>query len=171
MVKLLGALFILLATTWTGFEAAKHLSERPRQLRQLKVALQSLEAEIMYGHLPLYDACTHISKQLKKPLSWFFEDFAKRLKEGTGNVREAWHDSLIEVKRFTAFKQGEIEVLQQFGETLGQHDRTSQQKHIMLALTHLEREEQEARDKQAKYEKMIKSLGFLSGLLLIVLLM
>lgn len=171
MVKLLGALFIILATTWTGFEASKHLSERPRQLRQLKVALQSLEAEIMYGHLPLYDACTNIAKQLKKPLSWFFEDFAKRLKNGEANVRKAWHDSLLDVKRFTAFKQGEIEVLQQFGETLGQHDRTSQQKHIMLALTHLDREENDARDKQAKYEKMIKSLGFLSGLLLVVLLM
>ena len=53
MVKLLGAIFIILATTWTGFEAAKHLSERPKQLRQLKSALQSLEAEIMYGHTPL----------------------------------------------------------------------------------------------------------------------
>jgi stage III sporulation protein AB len=171
MMKLLGAVIILLATTWTGFEAAKHLSERPRQLRQLKVALQSLEAEIMYGHLPLFDACMNISKQMKKPLSWFFEDFAKRLKSGNQNVRDAWNDSLQDVKRFTAFKQGEIEVLQQFAETLGQHDRASQQKHILLTLTHLEREELDAMEKQTKYEKMIKSLGFLSGLLLIVLLM
>jgi stage III sporulation protein AB len=171
MVKLLGAVIILLATTWTGFEAAKHLSERPRQLRQLKVALQSLEAEIMYGHLPLYDACMNISRQLKRPLAWFFEDFAKRLKNGELNVRDAWHESLLDVKRFTAFRQGEIEILQQFGETLGQHDRASQQKHIFLALTHLEREEHDAREKQSKYEKMIKSLGFLSGLLLIILLM
>ncbi|MBM6617329.1 stage III sporulation protein SpoIIIAB [Bacillus suaedaesalsae] len=171
MMKLLGAIIILIVTTWTGFEAAKHLSERPRQIRQLKVALQSLEAEIMYGHLPLFDACMNISKQMKKPLSWFFEDFAKRLKNGEQSVREAWNESLEDVKRFTAFKQGEIEVLQQFGETLGQHDRISQQKHILLTLTHLEREELDAQDKQTKYEKMIKSLGFLSGLLLIVLLM
>jgi stage III sporulation protein AB len=171
MMKLLGAVIILLVTTWTGFEAAKHLSERPRQLRQLKVALQSLEAEIMYGHLPLFDACMNISKQMKKPLSWFFEDFAKRLKSGDQNVRDAWNESLLDIKRFTAFRQGEIEVLQQFGETLGQHDRASQQKHILLTLTHLEREELDAMEKQSKYEKMIKSLGFLSGLLLIVLLM
>jgi stage III sporulation protein AB len=171
MIKLLGAIFILLATTWTGFESAKHLSQRPRQLRQLKAALQSLEAEIMYGHLPLYDACINISKQMKKPLSWFFEEFAKRLKNGNQNVRDAWHESLEDIKRFTAFKQGEIEVLGQFGETLGQHDRASQQKHILLALSHLEREEKDAQEKQAKYEKMIKSLGFLLGLLLIVLLM
>ena len=61
--------------------------------------------------------------------------------------------------------------MKQFGETLGRHDRISQQKQILLTLTHLEREERDASDKQQKYEKMIKSIGFLSGLLLIILLM
>jgi len=70
----------------------------------------------------------------------------------------------------TALKQGEFEIMKQFGETLGRHDRLSQQKHIMLTLTHLEREESEAIQSQMKYEKMVKSLGFLSGLLLIILL-
>jgi stage III sporulation protein AB len=40
----------------------------------------------------------------------------------------------------------------------------------MLTLTHLEREEADAIQAQATYEKMVKSLGFLSGLLLIILL-
>ncbi|MCA1030696.1 stage III sporulation protein SpoAB [Bacillus timonensis] len=171
MMKILGAVFILFASTWTGFEAAKQLSERPRQLRLLRTALQSLEAEIMYGHLPLHDATLHLSKQIPKPLNWFFESFSKRLQLGHHNVKEAWEESLKEVWKFTALKQGEMEVLKQFGETLGQHDRTSQQKHILLALTHLEREELEARDRQSRYEKMVKSLGLLSGLLLIILLM
>ena len=56
MIKIIGAILIILATTWTGFEASRHLSERPRQLRLLKSALQSLEAEIMYGHTPLHTA-------------------------------------------------------------------------------------------------------------------
>ena len=71
----------------------------------------------------------------------------------------------------TAFKQGEYEIMKQFGETLGQHDLLSQQKHIRLALAHLEREEADALDRQSRYEKMLKSLGFLSGLLLVILLM
>lgn len=170
-MKLLGAIFIILATTWTGFEAAKRLSERPRQLRQLKVALQSLEAEIMYGHTPLSDACANLAGQMSRPLSWFFERFSKRLYQGEISVKKAWEDSLHEVWNMTAFSQGELEVMRQFGETLGQHDRIQQQKQIRLTLTHLEREEVDARDKQQRYEKMMKSLGFLSGLLLVILLM
>ena len=37
MIKILGAAIIMLATTWAGFEAAREISARPRQLRQLKV--------------------------------------------------------------------------------------------------------------------------------------
>ena len=170
MIKLLGAIIIIVATTWTGFEAAKHLSERPRQLRALRSALQSLEAEIMYGHTPLHEASRRLAEQLTNPLATFFDSFAKKLTDTETTVKEAWETSLKEVWKATALKQGEFEIMKQFGETLGRHDRFSQQKHIMLTLSHLEREEADAIDRQAKYEKMVKSLGFLSGLLLIILL-
>jgi stage III sporulation protein AB len=95
-LKILGAILILIATTWVGFEFAKRLTERPRQLRHLKVALQSLESEIMYGLTPLADACDHIAKQLPKPLTYFFTCFSERLKMGEVSVHRAWEDSLKE---------------------------------------------------------------------------
>ncbi|WGG44140.1 stage III sporulation protein SpoIIIAB [Rossellomorea sp. DA94] len=171
MIKLVGAVFILLSTSWAGFEASKYLTERPRQLRLLKLALQSLEAEITYSHTPLHEATRKISKQLQKPVSWFFETFSKKLTEEEISVKKAWDESLNDVWKLTAFKAGEYEILKQFGENLGRHDMMTQQKHIQLALKHLDREETEAVEKQKKYEKMTKSLGFLSGLLLIILLL
>lgn len=100
-----------------------------------------------------------------------FQSFASRLESGEQTVREAWIDSLKENWKLTAFQQTEYEILQQFGETLGQHDRESQQKHIRLCITHLEREEEEAKALQLQYEKMIKSLGVLAGLLIVILLL
>ncbi|MBT2656541.1 stage III sporulation protein SpoAB [Bacillus sp. ISL-18] len=170
MIKLIGAIIIIIATTWTGFEAARNFSDRPKQLRALRSALQSLEAEIMYSHTPLHEAARRLSAQLTNPLSKFFETFASRLTKTETTVKDAWETSLQEIWKLTALKQGEFEVMKQFGETLGRHDRISQQKHILLTLSHLEREEADAIDRQAKYEKMLKSLGFLSGLLLIILL-
>ncbi|PLT29161.1 stage III sporulation protein SpoIIIAB [Peribacillus deserti] len=171
MFKVIGAAFILLATTWSGFEIARGFTERPRQLRQLKSSLQALEAEIMYGHTPLRDASLKLSKQLPQPLSLFFTAFASKMENNETTVRDAWTESLQEVWKSLSLKQSEYEILVQFGETLGRHDRMSQQKQIILTLTHLEREEKEALDRQSKYEKMIKSLGFLSGLLLIIILL
>ncbi|MBO9129700.1 stage III sporulation protein SpoIIIAB [Bacillus sp. 165] len=171
MIKLFGAVFILAATSWIGFEFAKKVSDRPRQLRYLKAALQSLEAEIMYGHTPLSEAASRLAKQIPKPLSWMFQSFQTHLEQGEKTVRTAWKASLDEVWKFTALKSTEYEILKQFGETLGQHDRDSQQKHIRLAINHLEREESEAKDIQLRYEKMMKSLGVLTGLLIIILLL
>ncbi|MFN2745382.1 MULTISPECIES: stage III sporulation protein SpoIIIAB [Bacillus] len=171
MLKLLGAALILAAATWTGFEMAKPFRERPKQIRQLLAALQSLEAEIMYGHTPLRTASHHIAEQMQEPVASIFATFSEKLEEGSVSAGAAWEESLQKVWPQTALKKKELDILRQFGETLGRHDLISQQKHIKLALTHLETEEAEANLAQAKNEKMVKSLGFLSGLLLILLLM
>ena len=72
--------------------------------------------------------------------------------------------------KLAAFQQTEFEILQQFGETLGQHDRESQQ-NIFAYVLHIWREEEEAKALQLQYEKMIKSLGVLAGLLIVILLL
>lgn len=169
-MKWIGAICIILATTWSGFEASRLLRERTRQLRQLKMALQALEAEIMYGHTPLIDASLRLSQQLSRPLSWLFESFAQKLQKGTMNARQAWEESLHEIWKMTALKQGEFEIMKQFGETLGQYDHEIQQNYIRLTMVHLEREEGDAIEKQQRYEKMMKSLGVLTGILIVLLL-
>ncbi|BAB06515.1 stage III sporulation protein SpoIIIAB [Halalkalibacterium halodurans] len=170
-MKLLGAIFILMATTWAGFELARRLHERPRQLRQLKVALQSLEAEMVYGLTPLAEATGHIAAQMPKPVSYLFEHFSYRLKEKEETVYDAWEAAINETWKYTALLASEREVILQFGATLGQHDREQQQKQVRLTLAHLEREEGEARDKQYRYERMMKSLGVLAGLLIILMML
>ena len=167
----MGAVVIILATTWLGFDFAKRLSDRPKQLRQLKVAIQSLEAEIMYGLTPLAEASIHIAKQMPKPISYFFEHFSDRLQNKQETAFEAWEESLKETWDLTSMLDSEREVMMQFGATLGQHDREQQQKQIKLTLAHLEREELEAKDRQHRYERMIKSLGFLTGLLIVILML
>ena len=42
MIKIVGAVFILGATTWAGFEASKRLSDRPRQLRLFRNSLANI---------------------------------------------------------------------------------------------------------------------------------
>ncbi|MGM9926217.1 MAG: stage III sporulation protein SpoIIIAB [Bacillus sp. (in: firmicutes)] len=170
MVKLIGAACILIACTWIGFEFARHLSKRPKHLRLFRSSLQALEAEIMFGHTPLQEAAVRLSKSLPEPINRFFAAFAKELRQQDTNVKTAWDNSLSAFRKVLALKQNEMEILMQFGETLGRHDRYQQQKQIILTMTHLEREETEALQVQSKYEKMMKSLGFLSGLLLIILL-
>lgn len=171
MIKIIGAICIIIATSWIGFEASKSLTERTRQLRIIKSALQSLEAEIMFGHAPLHEASRRIADQIDRPISQIFLHFSSDLIRGDTTAKASWEKSLQMVWKHTSLKKNELEIMRQFGETLGKHDRIQQQKQIQLALTHLTREEVEAREKQASYGKMFKNLGFLSGLFIIILLM
>lgn len=171
MFKLLGAIFIVVATTFFGFEAAKRLSKRPKHIKLFQNSLETLEAEIMYGHTPLGDAAIKIANQIPEPIASHYRNFSNYLKQEEITVMTAWEQALKDIWETTALKQSEYEILLQFGTNLGKHDRESQQKQIMLTMTHLEREEEDARDIQKKYEKMMQSLGVLSGLLIVILLL
>lgn len=72
---------------------AKPFRERPKQIRQLLAALQSLEAEIMYGHTPLRQASKQIAHQLTEPVASLFQTFAEQLEKALQQGRHgktAW---------------------------------------------------------------------------------
>ena len=83
---------------------------------------------------------------------------------------EVWNREVDRLAVWTSLKTNEIEIMRQFGNSLGQHDIIQQQKQIRLALTHLNREMEEARDEHYKYSKLARSLGVLLGVFLAILL-
>lgn len=170
-MKWIGALLFIGTTTWIGFEWSKQLDNRPKHIRQLKNALQILEAEILYSQLPLKDAFITIAKQIPKPAKSFFQDLGDRLgEENPDHLFSIWEKQVEVYMDISGLQGNEQEILKQFGRSLGQHDFEQQRKYIELTISHLERELEEARVNQARYSKMAKSLGLLCGLFIVLLL-
>jgi len=57
------------------------------------------------------------------------------------------------------------------GDALGISDREDQIRHLRLAAALLQAEEAGARDEQARYGKMWRSLGFMAALLVVILML
>lgn len=169
-MKWAGALLIIGITTWIGFDYSQQLAKRPKHIRQVKSALQILEAEILYSQSPLVEAFENIAQQVPHPLKSFFQLLVHRMQTQVFDLNELWDSGVNQLMAHSSLKANEAEILKQFGRTLGQHDVNQQQKHIQLTIHHLERELQEARDEQNKYSNMSKSLGFLSGVFVVLLL-
>jgi len=169
MITWIGAALLLGATTWIGFEYSRQLNLRPKQIRQLKNALQILEAEIAYSQTPLHVAFSLIGNQVPKPTSLLFKELGTRLQAGQADFNDTWKDAVSKHVTDTALGSNEKEILLQFGRTLGQHELYQQEKHLLLAASHLERELEEARNAQQKYGKMAKTLGFLGGLFILLM--
>lgn len=169
-MKWIGALLFISITTWVGFDWSRKLSNRPTEIRQLKSALQILEAEMLYSQLPLRSAFMIIAEQIPSPTKKLFKNLAKGMEAHQVDLMILWERCVSDLMNGSSLSHNEKEILMQFGRTLGQHDFSQQQKHIQLTTTHLERELEEARDNQYKYGKMAKSLGFLCGLFIVILL-
>jgi stage III sporulation protein AB len=167
---MVGAALVILSATLCGMLLASRYRNRPKQLRQWRSALQSMEAEIVYGQLPIDQVARHLSSQLPWPVAHFFRRLSDELKPGGNALNVLWDELIEEVWPATALNHPEKDILKQFGATLGTQDVENQKKHIRLALAHLEREEAEAIEVQKKNEKMVKSLGFLAGLLIVLML-
>lgn len=168
-MKWVGAILLICATTLIGFELAKRLSNRPKEIRQLKSALHILEAEIVYSQAPLALAFDKIANQLAEPVSELFYSVATELQTAS-DLTQTWNNQVDQFLKRSSLGPDEEEVLKQFGKTLGQHDITQQKKYIKLALTHLDRVLTEAQENNLRYGKMFKNLGILAGLFLVLLL-
>ena len=169
-MKWIGALLIISITTWIGFEWSNKLNKRPAQIRQFKNALQILEAEMLYSQLPLQAVFNTISKQIPEPIRSFFHELSKSMEANNIDLLNLWDEHINELLKRSSLGSNESEILKQFGRTLGQHDYIQQQKHIQLTTAHLDRELEDARDNQTRYGKTAKSLGFLCGLFIVLLL-
>ncbi|MBB5173082.1 stage III sporulation protein SpoIIIAB [Texcoconibacillus texcoconensis] len=169
-MKLLGAIFIICASTGIGFALARNLKERTKQLRDMKQAITSLEAEMVYTMTPLAEACHRVSQQVPSPVSTFFSTFSDALQKGESSAYQAWTKSLASLKAHSCLQQSDLDVILQFGASLGQQDLEQQQKQVKLTLSNIDRQELEASEKQKRSENMYKSLGFLGGLLMTIIL-
>lgn len=169
-MKWIGAIILIVATTSIGLYLSNRFEKRPKHIRDFENALQILEAEITYSQAPLQVAFQTLSNQLPKPLQQFFSSLNEDMLLGELDFITLWEQAVKRLAKEASYKKNEIEIIRQFGYSLGQHDYLQQQKQIKLALTHLDRELENAIEEQSKYSKLSKTLGVLSGVFIVLLL-
>lgn len=171
MLKMIGAVMIIITGALFGFYQASQYVNRPKQIRQLIQAIQRLETEINYGFTPLSEALERISRSIPEPVSTIYRQTAEEIRKNNGQTTmNSWSQVIREVWINTSMKSAEMDIMLQLGTTLGISDRRDQIKHIHLAASQLQGEEHSAKEEQTRYEKMWKSLGVLGGALIVVLM-
>jgi stage III sporulation protein AB len=171
MLKLLGAMLILLSATLFGFSKAQQYARRPKHIADMVRALQRLETEIVYGATPLPDALFAVSGSCPPPVRQIFRYAAEELgRAGGRSVQNIWRQSVVVHWKQTAMKASEQEMVDQLGYTLGLSDRADQVKHLRLAVQQLHGEIETAQEERKRFESMWRSLGLLIGALIVILM-
>ncbi|HZG58063.1 stage III sporulation protein SpoIIIAB [Paenibacillus sp.] len=172
MLKWIGATMILAAGTAYGFAQASRYARRPKELRSLAAALGTLESEVVYGLSPLPAAMARVSTATQRPIAFLFEEASSRLRDSRSEktAGECWAEAIEAVWPRTALGAPEKATLLALSATLGATDRNDQAKHLRLAVAQLAAEEETAREEQARYGKMWRSLGALTAALIVILM-
>ncbi|KKM11745.1 hypothetical protein SY88_06915 [Clostridiales bacterium PH28_bin88] len=171
MIRLVGAGLVVVAAGWLGLVVANNYSRRPQQLRALRSALTMLETEIVYTATPLPEALARVARCTNPPVSNLFWGTHEALGEGRGyTAAESWEVGLGGIAGEASLLPQDLEVLRSFGHSLGSSGPEDQVRHLQLAREQLKQLELAAEVERAKNERLWRTMGFLVGLMLVLVL-
>ena len=171
MIKIIGCIVILCASTMAGFIYSERLKYRVFQLNEMERAIYQLQNEITYVHALLPDAFKSIASKSKDPINEFFNKTSELLCENEyENVYQAMY-SAVELTRSKLYLNSEdINVILDLSKTLGESDIQGQNSMFTLTIANLKKQIKVAEEFMNKNIKMYRYLGFSFGAMLVIAL-
>lgn len=172
LIQWLGSAAVVYGSTLFGHRRAARYRERPRELRRLATLLYSLQTEISYARVPLQEAMQHVNMQADKKsgLAAFFGDTAQLLSMPGMTGQTAWNRALLQYELISPLTKEDLEILTTLGRTMGLTGIDEQVGHLKAAIELIAARELEALEERKRYERLFKTVGVLTGTLIVVLL-
>jgi len=167
----MGGLLIITASGLLGILFSNRLSSRYNELKNLRRFMQMLETEVTYGATPLPAALRNISNKAEGLISSFFVCISDSLTDRRFyTLWDAWVFAADTALADSSLQRSDIELVKSFGSILGGSDRADQKKHFELFYLQLKHQEDAALEEIKRSSKMYRSLGFLLGIAVFVVL-
>lgn len=169
MIVIKGVILFLIfaSSTLAGIVIAKSYKNRVIDLEEMKNALNMLETKMRFTYEPIPEIFKEISQNMKSSVSNIFIQAANNMKDQTAGI--AWSVALDSSQ--TNMKEEDITVLKRLNKLLGKTDIEGQISEIELTNHFLEKQIEKAREEQEKNEKLYKTLGMITGLAIVIVLM
>lgn len=165
-IKCIIYILIFSSSTYIGILISKQYINRVNELKEIKLALNILKTKIRFTNEPLYNIFTDISTSSKGNVSNLFKTISENLKNNSAKV--AWEQG-IENETLSIKKQ-DRQALKSMGKLLGKTDLDGQISEIELTEAFLETQILDAEKEKDKNEKLYKTLGMVTGVGIIVIL-
>jgi len=166
-----GAIALVAGCAAIGFYYAAQEGFRIQDLQEFKKALLILSSEIEHMRAPLPIASTNIAKRTNGCISAMFAEFSRLLTdENNETAYQLWAQALGGQKKRAYLAAEDWDAIESFGKTLGYLDKQMQQSAITVTTDYINEKTAALQAQSDKSKRMYRSLGVISGLLLVVLL-
>lgn len=176
-LRILGAFFVMLASTGIGLYFGSGIRDRLGKMQMLKQHFQMIRGDIGYSGTTLPEALHAMSERLleageETAFQQFYEEVSKRLLAREGiSFQEIWEEAVEHHLKKTTLTQRDLQLLSSLGGQFGYLDRDMQLKTIDLYLARLEEERLQEMQKAGEKMRLYRTLGILAGVFLVVVML
>ena len=171
MLTWIGATMIVLTTALTGMYLLWQQKRRAEELGASKRALNLLKNQISFLAVPLDEAMASSAFHAEGTIGAVFQEVSHALTEGMGSAEELWTSAWLKRKGESTFSAEDMQAFLSYGKILGYLDKEQQRSGIDLLLYYLEEAEKEQRERIQKQGRLYHSVGIMSGLLIVMILL
>ncbi len=170
MLKIIGIILVVFASSKIGFSFASRLETRKAALAGFKNAFSLLEGEISFVKNNAQRAFEHISGVVQKPSDSFFANLSKTLKNQRISFEKAWQKSIDKNASKMCLTEADIQILKEFSVRFGKADVENELKNIYNTNSAISIQLADAKNACDTNKKMYQSGGVLGGILIAVML-
>jgi len=172
MIKLIGAILVLISAYAIGSLLALQVKEQEKWLKDMKNALFLLLGELEYRQVPLPDAMEVIGKRHGGRLAAFLQVLSEEMKKKEGyTLQELWHRVAEPVLRDCPLSKEQKEEFSELGLYFMESDKKTRREALDFYLSRLEEDIVQLREKGADKAYLCRTLGMLGGIFLLILVL
>ena len=145
---------------------SKKYSNRLRDLKEMRKALNFFEEKIKFTYEPIPDVFEEISGKVKENIGEIFHNSSKLMENESAGV--SWENAVDDSNN--NFTKEDKEIIKGLAKMLGKTDIDGQVSEIRLTCKFIDVQIKGAEKEKTKNEKLYKTLGATVGLALVIIL-
>lgn len=168
VVKYIGLLLIFISASGIGVLISKKYSSRVKELTELKNSLNIFKTKIKFTYEPIPDIFSQISGMTNENISEIFIEANEKMKDKTAG--QAWIEAIDDIKSKLNLNEEDINVIKGLSKLLGKTDIEGQVSEIELTSSFIDVQIEKAERDKIRNEKLYKTLGMITGLTIVIIL-
>ena len=170
MLHILGAILVIWTCSGTGIYISNHYTNMANELMSLLQAANIIRGEIKYAASELPEVFAHAADRSCGSIKmWLVNLSDKTLKCHDRSFMEIWEAEMQTLKRYSSLNEKQLGNVHELGNVLGYLDVASQLNGLSLWEENVRFEYEVLRDKLVHIKKMATLLGFLTGIIIVII--
>lgn len=169
MLRLIGAILVVVGAGSFGFRRAAQFYKSASQLRQLTGAVEMLQCEINYTRLPLPELYTEVADRQTGAVAQFFRAMSAQLASGQPRTLAARH-AMQQASGLLLPSDARMALLE-LCETLGRYDVDGENRMLRLSAQRIQSAQERCESEKRQMARSCAALAVCAGIALAILML